>query len=193
MRQRHTITRATLAVALLVVAAVAGCTRQPEPSPSTSTTRTTSSPTPSPSPTTSLDPGTAEAQAAILTAYQGYWDAKIAAFADPTKDPGPELEMFAVDKAFADVASSVFTFRDNGIKVVGTPQLSPTVSDIVPDASATIVDCVDGTNWQPVYASTGESAAAPGQAHRLVTTSTAYYYVDHWTIRTSVVNREDPC
>ncbi|NUU15811.1 hypothetical protein HP550_00915 [Cellulomonas humilata] len=119
----------------------------------------------------------------------------MAAFADPTKDPGPELEQFAVDKAFADVASSVFTFRDSAIHVNGRPVLTPTVSNIVvgSEGTATITDCVDGTNWQPVYTSTGESAAAPGQAQKLLTTSTAYFYVDHWTIRTSNVDRSAPC
>ncbi|KQY44126.1 hypothetical protein ASD18_17540 [Cellulomonas sp. Root137] len=132
---------------------------------------------------------------AILEAYHGYWAAKVAAFADPTKDPGPELERFAVDKAFADVASSVFTFRNSGISVTGQPALSPAVSEVVlgESGSATIVDCVDGTNWQPIYTATGTSAAAPGQEQKLLTTSTAYFYVDHWTIRTSNVDREAPC
>ena len=71
----------------------------------------------------------------------------------------------------------------------------PTVSDIVhgSEGTATIIDCVDGTNWQPVYTATGESAAAPGQVQKLLTTSTAYFYVDHWTIRTSNVDRNTPC
>ncbi|NTW41186.1 MAG: hypothetical protein HGA44_15160 [Cellulomonadaceae bacterium] len=142
-----------------------------------------------------MDPTIEQAEAAILEAYLGYWDAKVAAFSNPANDPGAELERFAVDQAFADVASSVFTFRRNGIQVTGEPVLSPTVSEIVPgpEGSARIVDCVDGSQWQPVYAATGESAAVPGQAVRLTTTSTAYYYVDHWTIRTSEVDRESPC
>ncbi|GAA3819612.1 hypothetical protein [Cellulomonas soli] len=143
----------------------------------------------------SVDPTIAQAEAAILEAYQGYWDAKVAAFSDPASDPGAELEQFAVDQAFADVASSVFTFRRNGIKVTGAPVLSPTVSEIVTgsEGSARIVDCVDGSQWQPIYVATGEPAAVPGQATRLTTTSTAYYYVDHWTIRTSEVDRGAPC
>jgi hypothetical protein len=196
MRNRH-ITKGTATVTALIVAALMGaCSKPaPTPSPTASSPSATATATPSSSPTPAGDPAVAQAEAAILEAYQGYWDAKVAAFADPTKDPGPELEQFAVDKAFADVASSVFTFRDSGIHVNGAPLLSPTVSNIVigSEGSATITDCVDGTNWQPVYTVSGESAAAPGQAQKLLTTSTAYFYVDHWTIRTSNVDRTSPC
>lgn len=196
MRSRQITKGAVAATALIIVAALLAACTDPAPvrtqSPSISPTAT---PSPTPSPTPSIDPTVAQAEAAILEAYQGYWDAKVAAFADPTKDPGPELERFAVDKAFADVASSVFTFRDSGVSVTGRPVLSPTVSDVVTgdSGSATIVDCVDGTGWQPIYTASGESAAVTGQAVRLLTTSTAYYYVDHWTIRTSNVDREAPC
>ncbi|WP_155855998.1 hypothetical protein [Cellulomonas sp. URHD0024] len=193
MRNRQITTGAATATAILVAALVGACSA-PGPDPDVSTT-TAVSPSRASTPTPSLDPTIAAAQAAILRAYQGYWDAKVAAFSDPTKDPGPELETFAVDKAFADVASSVFTFRGSGIQVTGEPILHPSVAEIVTgsEGSAKIVDCVDGTNWQPIYTATGKSAAAPGQEPRLVTTSTAYFYVDHWTIRTSNVDRNEPC
>lgn len=194
MTSRQITRGAATATALITVAALlAACTDPaPTPNPSISTTAT---PTSTPGPTASLDPTIAQAEAAILQAYQGYWDAKVAAFADPTKDPGPELQRYAVDKAFSDVATTMFTFRDSGISVAGRPVLSPTVSDVVMGESgtATIVDCVDGSAWQPIYTATGKSAAAPGQAQRLLTTSTAYFYADHWTIRTSNVDRQAPC
>lgn len=198
MRPPRTTSRtATTAAILLVAGLLAACTTPPPtPSPTSSTDATApATPTPSRAPTPSVDPTIAQAEAAILEAYQGYWDAKVAAFADPTVDPGSDLERFAVDQAFADVASSVFTFRRNGIKVTGSPVLAPVVSEIVTgsEGSARIVDCVDGSQWQPIYVATGEPAAVPGQATRLTTTSTAYYYVDHWTIRTSEVDRGSPC
>lgn len=198
MTHRRITAGAATAAALVAFAAFVGaCTGPDVPPRPTSSLPSPSTSTPVPAATTpeTVDPALAAAETAILTAYRGYWDAKVAAFADPTVDPGPELEQFAVDKAFADVASSVFTFRDSGIKVVGQPRLSPEVSDIVvgEQGSATITDCVDGTDWQPIYSATGESAAAPGQAQKLITTSTAYFYIDHWTIRTSVVDRESPC
>ncbi|HEY5514814.1 MAG TPA: hypothetical protein VIK12_01240, partial [Pengzhenrongella sp.] len=72
---------------------------------------------------------------------------------------------------------------------------SPVVSDIVlaPAASAAITDCVDAANWQPVYVATGASAAAPDQAMRVVTESTAFVIDGSWRIRTSVVYRDQTC
>jgi hypothetical protein len=117
------------------------------------------------------------------------------AFADPTKDPGPELSRYAVDKALADTASSLFTFRDSGIAFTGEPTLDPVVTDVVEgDAgTATITDCVDSSAWLPIYTATGESAAAPGQATSVVAVSTAYFYDGHWTIRTSDIDRDTTC
>ncbi|GEK19911.1 hypothetical protein [Cellulomonas xylanilytica] len=195
MRNRQITKGAATATALIVVAALLGACTDPAPTPTPAPSATPSTSTPTPSPTPSVDPTIAQAEAAILEAYQGYWDAKVAAFANPTKDPGPELERFAVDKAFSDVGTALFTFRDSGIAFTGAPSLNPTVSNIVIGelGSATITDCVDSTEWQPVYTATGESAAAPGQAMTALTNSTAYWYLDHWTIRTSDVDRGTPC
>lgn len=197
MRHRHSSARsATMAALLAVAALLSACTGEAEPSPSPTRAETSrsSGPTPSSSPS-DVDPAVAEAETEILDAYRGYWSAKVAAFSDPTRDPGPELERYAVDTAFSEVVSGVFTFRRNGIKVVGEPVLAPVVSDVVvgEGGTATIVDCVDGSDWTPIYAATGESAAQPGQASSLTTTSTAYFYVDRWTIRTSVVDHGAPC
>ncbi|HEY3545796.1 MAG TPA: hypothetical protein VGK17_06855 [Propionicimonas sp.] len=153
------------------------------------------SPTPTPTPTPTVAPEIAEAQAAILEAYRGYWATKVTILADTSVDPGPELETYAVDKALTDVYSSVLDYRHSRIVMVGEPVLSPVVSDIVPgvEGTATIADCVDVTNWQPMFRDTGESAAAPGQATRVAAKATAYFYLGHWTIRAYVVDRTTPC
>lgn len=188
---------AGLAIVALSLAACTGSQSPPEPSPTISTTAPTPTVTPilTPSPTPSSTPTHNPVEAAILHAYLGYWAAKVAAFSDPSKEPSAKLEKVAVDHAYSDVVSGIFTFRRNGIKVVGEPDLSPKVSKIVTGdgGTARIVDCVDGTDWQPIYVQTGKSAAVPGQESRLVTTSTAYYYGDHWTIRSSSVDRDAPC
>lgn len=179
---------------ILVAAAVslAACTGDDSPGPTTATTAATIVATPTPTPT--VDAATAAATAAVLAAYRGYWDAKVDAFHHPSESPGPKLQQFATDKAFGDVGTGLLTFRRNGIEVVGEPELDPKVTAIdVKAGDATVVDCVDGTNWQPVYTKTGKSAAQPGQAERLVTTSTAIYLIDHWAIRTSVVDHGSSC
>jgi hypothetical protein len=107
----------------------------------------------------------------------------------------PELARFAVDKAAADVASSVMLFRQQGIELRGEPVLSPTVTAMTPGdpATASITDCVDSTRWSPVYAATGKSALAPGQPMRVVVESTASTYAGRWVIRTSTAFRDRPC
>lgn len=149
----------------------------------------------SPTTTAPVDPTVAAAEAAILKAYRGYWDAKVAIYADPPQSVAPDLQTYAVDQALADVGQTQLTLRQSGILFRGSPAIQPTVSDVVVGngGTATITDCVDSTNWQPVYAATGASAAAPGQAPRLITTSTAYFYDGRWTIRASVVNRDKTC
>lgn len=195
MRSRQITKGTAIATALIGVAVLLGACTQAEPTPSPTPSASTATATPTVSPTPSVDPTIAAAETAILEAYQGYWAAKVAAFADPTKDPGTELERFAVDRAFTDVGTSLFTFRDSGIAFIGAPRLSPEVTDVVAgdQGSANITDCVDVSDWRPIYTATGDSAAAPGQATKVLTNSTAYFYIDHWTIRTSDVDRGTSC
>lgn len=179
---------------VLAVAVLAGCTvAAPEPTSSGTPTSMPTSSTATPTPTT--DPEIVAAEEAILEAYYGYWAAKVASYADPTQPQDPNLQVFADDTALTDAQTTIFTLRSNGIAIPGEPVLSPVVSDIVldPAASAVITDCVDAANWQPVYAATGEGAAAPDQALRVVTESTAFVIDGNWRIRTSVVYRDQTC
>ena len=184
-----------LAACVVIGQSLAACTSaNSDPVPLPSVTASSRS-TPSPTPTPTIDPAITQAEAAILDAYRGYWAAKVASYADPTKEQDPNLAHFAVDKALTDAQSTILSLRTNGIAVVGTPVLSPVVSDthLGDSATARISDCVDVASWQPIYTSTGGSAAAPGQALRVQTDSTAYFFDGHWTIRTSVVNRDASC
>jgi|SRR5665647_571105 len=180
------------AACIAAASLLAACTPD-DPGPTTTPPTQTTSPTPSPTP--SVDPAIAEAEAAILEVYQGYWDAKVASFADPTQPQDPNLERFAVDTALTDAQSTLFMMQQSGVAMVGAPSLSPVVSDIAlgDTGTASIVDCVDLTNWQPVFTATGDSAAAPDQTLRVPTESTAYFYDGRWTVRTSVVHRDTTC
>lgn len=173
-----------------------GCTSSPEriaPSPST-----TAEPSPRAKETTPVPTPDAQlvaAEAAILEAYAGYWNAKVVSFADPSKEQDPNLQHFAIDTALAEAQTAIFSFRSNGIAVIGQPGLAPVVSDVeLGEApSAKIFDCVDVSNWQPVHAATGASAAPPDQQLRVPTESTASFFDGRRTIRTSVVFREQSC
>lgn len=179
---------------LFAAVILAACTGpEPEPTGSATPPPTPPSSTATPSPTT--DPEIVAAEEAILQAYRGYWAAKVASYADPTQAQDPNLEVYADDTALTDAQTTIFTLRENGIAIPGEPVLAPVVSDIVlpPEASATIKDCVDAANWQPIYVATGESASAPDQSLRVVTESTAFISEGSWRIRTSVVYRDQTC
>lgn len=190
------VTRAAIVATLVLL--TAACTADPAPTTtatgSTTSSTTTSSPTTS-SPSPTVDPDVAAAEAAILEAYRGYWATKVAILADTSVDPDDTIDIYAIDTARSGLLETLLLYRSNRIITTGAPVLDPVVSDVVLDApaSATITDCVDVANWQPIYRDTRESAAAPGQATRVLMISTAAIYDDRWVIRTQEVNRETPC
>ena len=59
--------------------------------------------------------------------------------------------------------------------------------------TVSITDCVDSTNWKPVYVATGKSALAPGQSVRVLVESTATVFDGRWVISTSVAHRDRSC
>jgi len=194
MTTRRWSTAAT--VALLATALLAACTHQPDaPRIATLTASSTVTPTPTATPTPTLDPEVAAAQGAILDVYQRFWAATVAVLSAPALEPSREIEDFAYGDALGHVYTDVLTYWNNGIAMQGQPKLSPVVSDIMlgERGMATITDCVDVTDWQPVYTATGKSAAAPDQATRSLTTSTASVIDGRWMITNSVVDRATPC
>ena len=187
-----------LLVAALVGVASAGCTGADTPDPGTSPSAPSVSPSPSAAastpagPSTTVDPAT---EKAVLAAYRGYWAERVKAQGAPSQGVPEALDTYAVDKAAADVVSSVALFAAQGIEVRGEPVLSPTVTSVTDGdpAMASITDCVDSTDWRPVFAATGESALAPGQPTRVVVESTASTYAGRWVIRTSTAFRDRTC
>lgn len=145
-------------------------------------------------PTPSVDPLVAQATADILTVYRAWWDARVRYMADPTNEP-TELSYNSQDKALGAVRDGADHYAFDGIVNTGAPVISPEVSDVTFEASgsAIIRDCVDVTNWKPVYAASGESALAPDQPTRVVVVSTAFIYADRWVIGDTTVDRESSC
>jgi hypothetical protein len=200
MSNRRTTSGA--AIALGITALLAACSSPvPQPTPTITTVPATdpATNTPTPGPTPTVDPTTAAAEAAILDAYRSYWAAQVKVLRDPApysdlaySDWGA-VQHVAVDKALANLVATVDLYAENGIANVGAPVLTPVVSGVVPDQSATIADCVDATNWRPIYVATGKSAAAPGQAPRVVINSTVLFYDGHWVVNGSVADRAKTC
>jgi hypothetical protein len=197
MRTRCFFARVTaLASCVVLGASLAACTSSsdtspPSPRPTSTSLRTTSTPTPTPS----VDPEVALAKVAILEAYRGFWAAQVRALVDPSVAPPAELSEFAVDKAFAGVGEALLTYQRQGIIVTGEPVLDPTVDNVTlgGNASAHITDCVDSSNWVPIFRDSRKPAAAPGQSPRLVVESWAIVYDARWVIRETLIHRDQPC
>lgn len=194
-QRRGRITR--VGVVLTAAVVLAGCTPtggDPDPIPTLSVT-IDPTPTPPPTQSPSVDPAVAEAEAAVLAAYEGFWAAKVAYLAAPGEPEPPELQQYAVDKALAGLREAAELFALNGIVTQGAPDISPEVTQLELEGmpSAVIVDCVDTTNWQPIYSATGESAAAPGQNARQPTESYTFLYDGRWVIGDTTIYRDRTC
>lgn len=182
--------------AVLALLVLPACTPVGDPTATLATSAPTSAST---TPTTaatspSTDPAVAEATQEVLDAYRGYWAAKVASYADPSKDQDPNLAVYAIDTALTDAQATLASMRHDGIYVPGEPVLDPEVSDVDLAAStATVTDCVDTSNWQPLFVASDESAAAPGQSTRVLATATASVYGGRWVIAAYAVERDRTC
>ncbi|WP_258723621.1 hypothetical protein [Cellulomonas sp. NS3] len=102
--------------------------------------------------------------------------------------------MHAVDKALAGVGEALFEYRRQGIVMVGAPALDPVVDTVeLATSTAHVTDCVDSSDWTPIFRDTGESAAAENQSPRLVVEAWAMVYDGRWVIRETLIHRDRPC
>ena len=129
-----------------------------------------------------------------LDAYQQYWAAQVSSQARPSRPQDASLAQYAQGQALAGAQSTLLIFRQNGVAMTGRPVLHPTATKTVgqPDV-ITISDCVDSSNWKPVYVATGKSALAPGQAVRVVVESTVVKASGRWVVATSNAQRDRSC
>ena len=144
-----------------------------------------------PSPT--VDPATEQA---VLAAYRGYWAERVKAQARAVQGcAGGVGRRTRWTRPRRTSRRRWRCSRQQGIEVRGEPVLSPTVTSVTDGdpATASITDCVDSTDWTPVFAATGESALPPGQPTRVVVESTASTYAGRWVIRTSTAFRDRTC
>lgn len=178
--------RCRVAVALLLVGALTGCSGKVEPS-TKPTPIATITPTPTPD-------STALATAGAMAAYRGFRHAQVAAEAVANAH-SPDLAKYAGDAALAQERANLLQLAHAGIVVKGAPVLSPKVTNVALGAAraVTITDCLDVSDWQPVYKATGKSAAAPGQPTRVLATAVARPYGDGWLIQQLTTDRSRPC
>jgi hypothetical protein len=183
---------AALVLAVLVpLAACSSPSATQSPTVSTSPSVSSTSPsTPSPSP----DP-TASASSAALASYDAFWVAQVNSQAHPAKPQDPNLAKYSIDKALAGAQETIILFRRGGVAMLGKPTHETDVTGVKlgDPPTVSITDCVDSTNWKPVYVATGKSALAPGQSARVLVESTATVFDGRWVISSSVAHRDRSC
>jgi hypothetical protein len=157
--------RGTAVIGILILPVLsAGCTsrgQSPDASSAPSTDRSGSTSTSSAA--TATTGSGAEPEMRALAAYGSMRAAYIKSLAD-RRHPTGELARYVGDPLKGQIAAYLLTLRQSDIVYTGTPpRYSPQVQQVAPD-SVVLRDCPGGgQNWRPIYASTGKSAAAPGQ------------------------------
>lgn len=166
-RRRHRLRGTAGAVALLAAALLAGCS-------SSDDTKTESSASPSSTESASPSPDPSqEAKDEILAVYRGMWK-ETAKIYSSGSFKGSELTKYAGDKALAKVRVAAIYYQDNNLVVKGEPKLSPKVTALslgTDPKTATVVDCVDSTNFVPENKDTGKKSELDGDNRRHTQTS----------------------
>jgi len=123
-------------------------------------------------PASSVTPGASASTAApgdaAVAAYRGMWAAFVEAA--KTSDPdAPDIRKYASDNALKLIVGGLVSNRAQGKVVKGNPVLNPKATT-VSATEATILDCVDDTNWLE-YKTSGELwDNKPGGKHRTTAT-----------------------
>jgi hypothetical protein len=125
----------------------------------------------------------ARADADVVAAYRGFWDAYLAA-ADPMDPAHPDLARFATGASLDRVRKSFADHFARGEVIRGKVHLSPSVEDLTDD-TATIRDCyLDQTH---VFdAASGKQVDDPGEATFEVV---AVLVADHGTWKVSTLDK----
>ncbi|WP_159399808.1 hypothetical protein [Streptomyces alboflavus] len=185
-------TRAAAAVAgMCAVVLVAGCGGGDSDD---SAKEKPSSPAPSSAPP-SAGPEQ-EARKQVLAAYRGMWSEQVKIYGSGSFK-GTHLEKYAADKALSKVKAAAFYYQNNDLVVKGEPKLKddPKVTLTLggTSKSATIVDCVDSTNFVPQNRRTGKKSQLDGDNRRKVQTSRAQYGSGKWMITDSTIDKGSRC
>ncbi len=132
----------------------------------------------------------------LSSAYDGYWRAYVIAGVTGFRCH-PDLEKYLADPLLTSVRVELGSTRNGGIIFKGRPRWTPRATAISLDGrpqSVTIEDCFDVDTWEPVFASSGKSALAPGQPKRYVITSTAKRFEGvGWLLTESTADRSRSC
>ncbi|MER7273499.1 hypothetical protein ABT369_03485 [Dactylosporangium sp. NPDC000244] len=180
---RHTGVVGLAGVLTLVLAACGSGTPEGKPSASAPSSLM---------PSASLAPSAAAGRDALV-AYRGMWAAFVEAGKTSDAD-APDLRKYASGNALKLIVSSLYTNRDQGKVSKGALMLDPKVTELKPSEApteATILDCVDSTNWLEYKASGELWDDKPGGKHR--TTATVTRTDGSWTVSSFVLEGAATC
>ncbi|MDQ1041862.1 hypothetical protein [Streptomyces sp. V4I2] len=152
---------------------------------SATTPSVTSSDTPAPATSSAnTDPQAAE-KAAVLDAYDHFWDEQAKAYAKGDT-AGTAFDQYAAAEAMSSTEADLKDLRSKGIVTTGAPTHDTTVDSLaaakkVP--SAKLTDCMDSTDWKFVYRKTGKPVEMPeDRLIRYVTKIDAEKWGKQWKI-----------
>jgi hypothetical protein len=121
-------------------------------------------------PTSSLGTPSSRAAGNALAAYRGMW-AEMVVAARTADYQDPILAQHASGAALSTLVQGLYSYRQQGLVIMGTPVTHPTVTSLTPSADPTqanVSDCFDDTHWLAYKTTGGLENNVPG-GHRQVT------------------------
>ncbi|MGK4584312.1 hypothetical protein [Kitasatospora sp. HPMI-4] len=92
----------------------------------------------------------------VLRAYQAWWDAQTAAFAQSGSD-GSQLQAYSSGLALSEAVASLHQLHEARLVMIGSPHNSPVVKAIDLESNpqtASVEDCLDVGDWHQADAAT---------------------------------------
>jgi hypothetical protein len=120
--------------------------------------------------TASTDSISSSAKTKALDAYRGMWADMVSA-ARTADYQDPILSDNASGAALSTLVQGLYSYRQQGLVIMGTPVTHPAITSLTPAADPTqanVSDCFDDTHWLAYKATGGLENNVPG-GHRQVT------------------------
>jgi hypothetical protein len=146
---------------------------------------------------TPADPAEAEAIEQVLTVLNQFRELEVEAHAKATPSyvARRQLSAYLADPLLSQTIGTLDGMQRAGIVFEGRPTWSPTVVELQLDATppaATIRDCVDATEWLPVFEESG-NPVADRTPDRYVMRLHATLYQEGWLLHTATVEEDAQC
>ena len=151
-----------LAVVLLLWAMTA-CTGTPKPPAHTTSPASSATTTPSVADPTSI------VRSAVISAYNAMW-MDMAAAAKTANYQDPVLANHASGAALSTLVRGLYSYRHQGLVIMGTLVTHPRVTALSPTADASVIDCIDDTHWLVYKKTGGLENNVPGGRRRVTAT-----------------------